>query len=156
MLKSAQTRLLAAALAAGLSGLPLAGALAQAAAPGEIVGVWETENRNLKLEMFDAGGTYAGRVIHGARLMEADGQTFKKDTLNPDPALRERSLQGIVFLSNLKWNAAEGRWDDGAIYDASSGRTLSAQVTLAGGKMELRGYMGTPLLGQTVVLQRTR
>jgi uncharacterized protein (DUF2147 family) len=156
MLKSPKNSLLAAMLAAGLSGLPLAGALAQAAVPGEIVGVWETENRNLKLEMFDAGGTYAARVIYGARLMEADGQTFKKDTQNPDPALRDRSLQGIVFLSNLKWNAAEGRWDDGAIYDASSGRTLSAQVTLAGGKMELRGYMGTPLLGQTVVLQRTR
>lgn len=156
MLKSPKNSLLAAMLAAGLSGLPLAGALAQAAVPGEIVGVWETENRNLKLEMFDAGGTYAARVIYGARLMEADGQTFKKDTQNPDPALRGRSLQGIVFLSNLKWNAAEGRWDDGAIYDASSGRTLSAQVTLAGGKMELRGYMGTPLLGQTVVLQRTR
>jgi uncharacterized protein (DUF2147 family) len=156
MLMSARNSLLAATLAAGLTGLPVAGALAQVAAPGEIVGVWETENRQLKLEMFDAGGTYAARVIYGARLMEADGQTFKKDTQNPDPALRDRSLQGIVFLSSLKWNAAEGRWDDGAVYDAQSGRTLSAQVTLVGGKMELRGYMGTPLLGQTVVLQRTR
>jgi uncharacterized protein (DUF2147 family) len=142
--------ILASAMAGGMAGK----AVAQAAAPSEIVGVWETEDGNLKFEMFDAGGTYAARMIYGALLVEADGKTFKRDTLNPDPKLRNRSLEGIVFLTDLKWDAGDGRWENGSFYQAPTGRTLSAQVTLVSGKMELRPYMGTPMLGRTLVLRR--
>lgn len=91
-----------------------------------------------------------GKVINKLR----GRKTFKKDTLNPDASLRNRSLEGIVFISNLKWNAEERSWEGGSLYDGSSGRTVSARVALVNDKMELRGYMGTPLLGQTVVLHR--
>lgn len=129
-------------------------AAAQASAPSEIVGVWESEDGNLKFEMFDAGGRYAARVIYGALLVEADGKTFKKDTLNPDPKLRNRSLEGTVLLSDLKWDAGDGRWEDGSFYQATTGRTYSAQATLVAGKLELRGYMGAPMLGRTIVMRR--
>ena len=156
MLKSVRGPLLAAALTAGMAGLPAGDAFAQATSPNEIVGVWEAENGNLKLEMFDAGASYAARMIYGNRLVEADGKTFKTDSLNPDPQLRGRSLEGIVFLNNLKWDAGERRWEGGSFYDGSSGRTYSGRATLVNGKLELRGYMGTPLLGQTMVLRRVQ
>lgn len=156
MLKSVRGPLLAAVLSAGMTGLPVGDALAQASSPNDIVGVWEAENGNVKFEMFDAGGSYAARMIYGNRLVEADGKTFKKDTLNPDPNLRNRSLQGIVFLNNLKWDAGERRWEGGSLYDGSSGRTYSGRATLVNGKLELRGYIGTPLAGQTMVLRRVQ
>lgn len=156
MLKSVRGPLLAAALTAGMTGLPVGDAFAQASSPNEIVGIWEAENGNLKLEMFNAGGSYAARVIYGNRLVEADGKTFKKDTQNPDPNLRSRSLQGIVFINNLKWDASDRRWEGGSLYDGSSGRTYSGRATLVNGKLELRGYVGTPLLGQTMLMRRVQ
>lgn len=154
MLNSTRAALLAAAIVGGLADTHFGDASAQVPGRSEIVGIWEAENGNLKFEMFEAGGSYAARMIYGNRLVEADGKTFKKDTLNPDPKLRDRSLHGIVFLKNLKWDASDHRWDGGSIYDGSSGRSYSAQVLLVNGKMELRGYMGVPALGQTVVLRR--
>lgn len=152
----ARRALLTTVPAATLGATFLEPAHAQASAPTDIVGTWEAEDASLKLQMFDAGGTYAARLLFGNRLVEKDGKTFKKDTLNPDPQLRGRSLDGILFVSQLKWNADERRWEGGSLYDASAGQTHSARASLVNGKLELRGYKGTPLLGRTVVLRRVK
>ncbi|MDR6951187.1 uncharacterized protein (DUF2147 family) [Ancylobacter sp. 3268] len=154
MFKSLRRAILAASFVLGMTALPAAGAFAQASSPNEIVGVWESEDGNLKIEMFDAGGSYAARMLYGARAVEADGKTFKKDTQNPDPALRNRSLEGIVFINDLKWSAGNRRWEGGSFYVAPSGQTLSGQAGLKDGKLELQAYMGLPVLGQTMVLRR--
>jgi len=157
MLKSKIKKLsLAVVFAAGLTGLQLSTAAAQASSSSEIVGVWETEEGNFKFEVFDVGGSFAARVIYGDRLMEADGKTFKKDIHNPDPKLRSRSLQGITFLTDLKWDPQDRRWEDGKFYDGSSGRTYSGRASIRDGALELRGYAGTPLLGRTMVLYRAQ
>ena len=143
-----------AAVAAGLTAVSSATVFAQASSPDEIVGRWEAEGGIVKLEMFDAGGSYAARVLYGKQLMEADDKTFKQDTLNPDPALRSRSLEGIVFLSDLKWDADDRRWEDGRFYSGATGRTHSARATMVDGRMELRAYLGSPALGRTMVLHR--
>jgi uncharacterized protein (DUF2147 family) len=156
MIKSVRKSVLAVSFILGMTALSFGGAFAQASSPDEIIGVWESEDGNVKFEMFDAGGIYAARMIYGVRLVEADGKTFKKDILNPDPMLRSRSLEGIVFLNDLKWDAGERRWEGGSLYDGSSGRTYSGRASLVNGKLELRGYMGTPLLGQTMVLRRVQ
>ncbi|APO77043.1 hypothetical protein AM571_PA00157 (plasmid) [Rhizobium etli 8C-3] len=156
MLKSVTGPMLAAALVAGMIGLPAGDAFAQTSSPDQIVGVWESDDGNLKLEMFDAGGSYAARVLHGKLLMEADGKTFKKDTLNPDPKLRSRSLERAVLVTNLKWDPADDRWEGGNFYSGATGRTHSAQATLVSGKLELRAYMGTAIFGRTMVLRRAQ
>lgn len=156
MMEVTRKPLLAAVLITAMTSLPVGVALAQATSPSQIVGIWEAEDGNVKFEMFDAGGSYSARSIYGARLVEADGKTFKKDTHNPDPKLRDRSLKGIVFITNLTWDARDRRWEGGNMYDPSSGRSLSARVSLVNGKMELRAYMGTPMLGRTMVLRRAQ
>ncbi|WP_421698587.1 DUF2147 domain-containing protein [Ancylobacter sp.] len=153
MSNAVKARLLAAAAAAALA-LTTVEAAAQAAAPEQIIGVWEAENGAIKLEMFDAGGSYAARMLYGRQLMEADGTTFKKDTLNPDPALRGRSLEGIVFVTNLTWDAQDRRWEGGNFYSGLTGRTMSVQAELVGETMQVRAYMGAPLLGQTITFRR--
>ena len=156
MVKSLMGPLLAAALSAGMTGLPIGDAFAQASSPDQIVGVWQSEDGNIKLEMFDAGETYAARVLYGKLLVEADGKTFKKDTLNPDPNLRSRSLERAVLVTNLKWDPADGRWEGGNFYSGATGQTHSARATLVSGKLELRAYMGTAILGRTLVLHRAQ
>ncbi|KTF68294.1 hypothetical protein ATB93_14945 [Sphingomonas sp. WG] len=130
--------------------LPVA---AQTVAP-TIAGIWQAENGQMKIEMFERDGGYAGRLLWGQRAVEADGKTFKRDVHNPDPSLRTRSLQGITILQNLKWNAHAGRWEGGTLYDGTSGRRASARLTLADGKLEMRAYMGSPMLGRTIRFNR--
>lgn len=156
MLRSVRGPLLAAALAAGTTGLATGDAFAQASSPNQIVGVWEAEDGVVKLEVFDAGGSYSGRMLYGKLLVEADGKTFKKDTQNPDPKLRSRSLEGIVFLTNLRWDPSDRRWEGGNWYSGANGRTASARASLVGEKMEFRVYQGTPMLGRTMVMRRAR
>lgn len=94
----------------------------QAAATSALLGTWHAEDGSLKIEMFDAGGSYAGRMLYGRRVMEADDVTFKRDVHNPDPALRSRSLQHAVVVKDLKWHAGHRRW----------GAVISTMAPLAG------------------------
>jgi uncharacterized protein (DUF2147 family) len=123
---------------------------AKAAQPDDIVGTWQSET--IKLEFFKAGPEYNARILWGNRIVESDGTTFKKDTLNPDPALRSRSLQGITMVTGLVYQ--NGEWTGGSLYDGSSGRLVSGKAEIVDGKLHLRGYMGVPAMGQTMVLQR--
>lgn len=131
-------------------------ASAQTAGPPQIAGVWQAEDGRMKIEMFDAGGAYAGRLLWGRRAVEADGKTFKRDVNNPDPKLRTRSLQGIIILQGLKWDPKDQRWEGGTFYNGLSGRSMSAQVKLVNGKLEMRGYMGSPMLGRTITFRRVQ
>lgn len=128
---------------------------AQTVSAPEIAGIWEAEDGRMKIEVFDAGGAYAGRLLWGKRAVEADGKTFKRDTHNPNPSLRNRSLQGITILQNLKWDAKDRRWEGGTLYDGTSGRSVSAHLRLVNGKLEMRGYMGSPMLGRTITFRRS-
>jgi uncharacterized protein (DUF2147 family) len=138
----------AAIVSALILGTPIGAA--QAAQPDDIVGTWQSET--IKLEFFKVGVGYNARILWGNRIVESDGTTFKNDTLNPDPALRSRSLKGITMVTGLVYQ--NGEWTGGSLYDGSSGRTVNGKAEIADGKLHLRGYMGVPAMGQTIVLQR--
>lgn len=143
-------------LFAALASLVLAspGTVAQSAAPPRIAGVWDAENGQMKIEIVESAAGPVGRLVWGRRAVEDDGKTFKRDVNNPDPALRTRSLQGIPILQNLKWDAENRRWEGGSLYDGTSGRTVSARLTPVDGKLEMRAYMGSPMLGRTIAFRR--
>ncbi|MCC8970010.1 DUF2147 domain-containing protein [Bradyrhizobium brasilense] len=119
-----------------------------------LVGIWEADDGTVKLDMFKAGSEFQARMLYGNEIVEADNVTFKKDTKNPDPALRSRSLKNIVFITGLRWT--DGEWSGGSIYDASSGRTYNCKAEMKNGKMGLRGYLGIPAMGQTRTFHRVR
>ena len=126
---------------------------AQAASPDRIVGDWVALDKTLKFEMFHAASDYEARMLYGNKLVETDGVTFKSDGKNPDASLRSRSTRGIVFIKGLTWD--KDQWTGGTLYDASSGKTYKCKMELKEGQLLLRGYMGVPAFGQTVILART-
>jgi uncharacterized protein (DUF2147 family) len=154
MLHLTRASVLACLALSSLATLPAA--TAQTASAPRIAGIWEAEDGRMKIEIFDAGGAYAGRLLWGQRAVEADGKTFRRDTHNPDPKLRNRSLQGITILQNLKWDAKDRRWEGGTLYDGTSGRSISANLRLVNGKLEMRAYMGSPMLGRTITFRRAQ
>ena len=61
-------------------------AFAQTFPADEVVGLWEADNGSLKLDIFDAGGTYSARMLYGVRVMEPDNKTF----IDPQPGSAAR------------------------------------------------------------------
>ena len=118
----------------------------------DILGKWESDKKDVRLEIFKQGDKYYGKYLWGNQLVEKDGITSKKDVKNPDTKLRSRDLIGITSLTGLKWNGEE--YADGKIYNAPSGDTYSCKAWIKDGKMSLRGFMGFSLLGKTAIFHR--
>jgi uncharacterized protein (DUF2147 family) len=118
----------------------------------DILGKWESDKKDVRLEIFKQGDKYYGKYLWGNQLVEKDGVTSKKDVKNPDTKLRSRDLIGITSLTGLKWNGEE--YEDGKIYNAPSGDTYSCKAWIKDGKMSLRGFMGFSLLGKTATFHR--
>jgi len=112
-----------------------------------IIGIWETETKDAKMEIFKSGNLYNGKLLWGDKIVEADGKTSKKDIHNPDTKLRTRNIIGIVNLSGLKFE--NGKYVDGSIYDPPSGKTYDCKAWIENGKLQLRGFIGFSLIGRT-------
>ncbi len=122
---------------------------AQNANGDKVLGIWLSEKKDAKVEIFKSKNKYSGKLIWGAEMYEADGKTPLKDTKNPDAALRNRSRQNLIMISGLTYD--DGEYIDGKLYDARSGHTYSLKMKLNNdNNLEMRGYYGVSLLGQTM------
>jgi uncharacterized protein (DUF2147 family) len=117
----------------------------------KIKGVWLTEKKDGKVEIFQTGRTWSGKLIWGNTVLDENGKP-RHDVFNPDPKLRARLIQGLVIITGLEYEY--GKWQGGKIYDSTTGKTYSIIVTVNGNNLELRGYIGIPLLGKTTVWTR--
>ncbi|KAF2510586.1 DUF2147 domain-containing protein [Flavobacterium foetidum] len=117
-----------------------------------IVGVWESDKKDVRMEFFKDGTSYSAKLLWGNLVVEKDGITSKKDSKNPDARLRTRNILGIISLTGLEWNGKE--YTNGKIYDPPSGDTYTCKAWMEDGKLHLRGYLGISLLGKTVTWHR--
>ncbi|MEL6636745.1 MAG: DUF2147 domain-containing protein [Bacteroidota bacterium] len=102
----------------------------------DIIGVFLTEDSAGKIEFYRRDGRYYGKVVAGERIT--------KDVNNPDPALRERSTLGMEFIQNFEYDADEGVYQGGTIYNSQNGKTYDGKIWLEdeGRTLKLRGYLG--------------
>lgn len=112
---------------------------AYAQTENEIIGNWESDKKDVILEIYRSGDSYQGKYIWGKQIVESDGKTSRKDVKNPDKNLRTRNIVGIISLTSLRWNGKE--YTDGKIYNAPSGDTYSCKVWIKNNKLYLRGYL---------------
>lgn len=122
--------------------------------PDAILGVWQTESKDARMEIFRRGDLYYGKLLWGNRIVEADGKTSKKDIHNPDGQLKSRNIIGIVNLSGLKYE--NGIYINGTIYDPPSGRTYDCKAWLEDGKLQLRGFIGLSVIGRTATWHKLK
>lgn len=113
-------------------------------------GLWYAEGGAAKVEIARCGEALCGRVVWLRSPYDEDG-CMLRDRHNPDPERRGRPVIGLEILRGLERSRdAADRWEGGTIYDPSSGRSYSLQMTVASGdRLELRGYIGLPLIGRT-------
>lgn len=126
-------------------------AKAQVKPEDRIKGIWLTEKKDGKIEISRTGNTYTGRLIWGNSVLDENGKP-KHDVNNPDPKLRTRLLQGMDMLTGLVYE--DGKWRNGKIYNGLTGKSYNVIVSINGNTLELRGYIGFPIFGETTVWQR--
>lgn len=123
-----------------------------AQAANAIKGLWFNPEKDGKVDIYESSGKYYGKLVWMKTPFEADGKTPRKDSKNKNTSLRDRTLLNMVILTGFAFE--NGKWVDGEVYDPKSGKTYSSVMSLKGDKLEIRGYIGTPLLGRTAVFTR--
>jgi uncharacterized protein (DUF2147 family) len=129
---------------------------ARAAAPNASAeGYWRTADGGGIIEIARCGadGTLCGKLAW-FKIDPGDPNPQGLDLKNPDPAERRRSLCGMTFMYGFK-PVAQGYWDGGMVYDAESGNTYHATMTVRpDGSLDLHGYIGISLFGRSEVWTR--
>ncbi len=136
--------------------LALLWASSVAAQEGDVIlGKWWTKNKDAHVQIYKCEAKYCGKIVFlrepffdekDARGM---GGKPKVDRENPDPAKRTRAIIGLNIVSGFSY-AGENIWEGGTIYDPERGKTYKCKLTLENpDRLKVRGYIGTPLLGET-------
>ena len=113
----------------------------------DIIGIWLSEEKNGKIEIYKSGYKYYGKLIWGKTMFEADGRTSKKDVKNSDMNLRTRKLKDLIMLTNFVFE--DNVWSGGKIYDPQAGKLYSCTMKLKANTLNIRGYVGISLFGRS-------
>jgi uncharacterized protein (DUF2147 family) len=134
--------------------ISLSGFCLAQSSPGDLIlGEWTSEDKGSRIEIYKLGDEYFGKLLWSDDLFEADGVTSKKDTQNTNPKLRSRNLQHVNILHDFVYD--DRIWDNGKMYDPKSGKTYNCILKLREKLLEIRSYIGIPLLGRSTYWQRS-
>jgi uncharacterized protein (DUF2147 family) len=127
-------------------------AFAESASP---LGTWLTEKKSGIVEIYRCEGSdmLCGRLVW-FQIKPDDPNPEGLDLKDPDPARRNQSLCGLNFIFGFK-PAEPNSWKDGSVYNPDNGNTYHATMKLrADGTLDLHGYIGISLIGQSEVWTR--
>ena len=128
-------------------------------APDEILGQWNSDGGDSRLEFYQCGEKICGKIVWlkvPNYIDSVDGPVGKTkvDLKNPDPELRNKPILGLQVMQGL---TAKGdkKWGNGICYDPESGKSYKCKMKLVSpGRLEVRGYIGISLIGRSFVLTR--
>jgi uncharacterized protein (DUF2147 family) len=121
-----------------------------------IVGIWLSEAKDLKVEVYKQKNQYFGKMVWFDCPPNTPPMEHYKDKANPNPSLRSRAWLGMILLKNLVFDG-KNEWENGDIYDPNSGSTYRSKVKLLDAQtLHVRGYIGIPLFGKTMVFSREK
>jgi uncharacterized protein (DUF2147 family) len=108
-----------------------------------ILGIWINQAGDGLIEISQQQGRYTGTIIGST-----DGKD-RHDDHNPDPALRNRSLQDVIVLGDFGY-LGDKKWGNGWVYDPNNGKTYRCKMTLINhNTLDIRGYIGFSIFGRT-------
>jgi uncharacterized protein (DUF2147 family) len=130
---------------------------------GSVTGTWLTASGVAQVRIgpcSDASaGPICGYIVNLINPKGPDGQVVAPDAAtdyrNENPALRSRKVIGMPLIWGFKKTADPNAFEDGKIYNGENGKTYNANISLQpDGKLRLRGYVGTPMFGETQLWTR--
>lgn len=141
----------------------LFGLLVSTASAQSVMGTWLTQSGVAQVRIGPcadpASGPLCGFVVGLINPKGPDGKPVAPDAAvdyrNPDPAQRGRKVIGMPLIWGFKKTSDPNAFEDGKIYNGENGKTYDANISLLpDGKLRLRGFVGTPMFGETQVWTR--
>jgi uncharacterized protein (DUF2147 family) len=139
--------LIKASLVAAVLAVPLA-CWAQNDSP---VGVWktiddETGKPKSLVRITESNGQLTGKI---EKLFREPNEEQNPTCVKCEGASKDQPIVGMTILSGLKKDG--DTYEGGQVLDPKNGKTYKAKLTVKDGgkKLDMRGYIGTPLLGRT-------
>ena len=117
------------------------------------VGLWKTIDDETKKEKSLIRVSETGGVLTGTLEKFLDPAT-KPDVVcdKCSDERKDKSILGMTLVRNVKKNASDAAlWDGGDILDPNNGKVYKARLKPVDGgqKLEVRGYIGVPMIGRT-------
>jgi uncharacterized protein (DUF2147 family) len=101
---------------------------AQKRAPGNIIGIWLSEDKNVEIEIYKAGPQYYGKQVWGQ--------------------FSRRDLKNHIILTNFDYD--DGVYVGGNFYDYKSGKKYKSIIKVQGSNvLKVRNYTVVSLFGKT-------
>jgi uncharacterized protein (DUF2147 family) len=111
-----------------------------------VEGRWLTQEQDGWIRITLVGDSLEGSIA-GAPPGSPSEREF--DDRNPDPALRDRPLDGLTIMQDFEYDG-DGRWTNGTVYDPNSGKTYRCTITqVDNNTLKIRGYIGVSLFGRS-------
>jgi uncharacterized protein (DUF2147 family) len=139
-----------AAIACVLAAAACSASAQSAATPA---GVWKTVDDNTKKEkslvrIVEANGVYSGRV---EKIIDPDAP---KDAVCKECSddRKDKPVLGMTIIRDVKASADDKTvFEGGDILDPNNGKVYRVKLKLidGGAKLDVRGYIGAPILGRT-------
>ncbi len=138
-------------------------ALPASAQQSGVMGTWLTASGVAQVKIAQcpdaASGALCGFIVGLINPKGPDGQVVAPevatDYRNENAAQRGRKVIGMPLIWGFKKTADPNTFEDGQIYNGENGKIYNANISLQpDGKLRLRGYVGTPLFGETQVWTR--
>jgi uncharacterized protein (DUF2147 family) len=131
-----------------------------------ILGLWATDPEGgggeAHVEIYADGDQYSGRIVWLAEpVYPADDEEGmagqeKVDRENPDEALRNKPIVGLVIVKGFKFDGKD-TWRKGTIYDPDNGKTYKSKMKLESPDvLKVRGFIGISLIGRTTEWTRVK
>lgn len=115
-------------------------------------GVW-LMGAKVAVQVFDCSGNLCAHVVWLKKWLDPQG-LLKRDTLNPDPALRQRQVCGPTVIWNMRPTEVN-HWAGGWFYNADDGTTYMARMEIKSDDLIVaRAYLGLPIFGVDETLVR--
>lgn len=131
--------------------LMVTAAQAEMPATQAVTGLWLVKKKDVVVEVRPC--SKGSEILCGHIAWLDPNAKQQEDVLNPDVALRTRPLCGIRVMWDMTPEADEPGVYTGKIYKANNGSIYDARIKRgADGTLELRGYIGVPLLGKDAKL----
>ena len=128
--------------------LVAASAMAQDASP---VGVWktiddETGKPKSLVRITESNGELRGKI---EKLFREAGEEQNPKCEKCEGSLKDQPIVGMTIITGMKKDGNE--YNGGQILDPNNGKVYKSKMSLVEGgkKLDVRGYIGVPMLGRT-------
>jgi uncharacterized protein (DUF2147 family) len=103
----------------------------------------KTEKSHVRIA--EAGGTLSGRI---EKIADPSKQSAR--CADCEGARKDQPVLGMTIIEGVRRSSGGEHWDSGTILDPNNGKTYKVRMTLKDGgrALDVRGYVGTPLLGR--------